>query len=56
MLEPNQITRPLARQRVTVVDYPDDRVAIRHQGRDLPYRTFDKLQKVNQSAIVENSV
>lgn len=49
-----EITRPLARQRVTVVDYPDGRVAIRHQGRDLPYRTFDKLQKVNQAAIVEN--
>ncbi|MGY4502107.1 hypothetical protein ACVWYH_006064 [Bradyrhizobium sp. GM24.11] len=54
MLEPNEITRPLARQRVTVVDYPDGRVAIRHQGRDLPCRTFDKLQKVNQAAIVEN--
>lgn len=54
MLEPNEITRPLARQRITVVDYPDGGVAIRHQGRDLPYRTFDKLQKVNQAAIVEN--
>ena len=54
MLEPSELTRPLARQRVTVVDYPDGRVAIRHQGRDLPYRTFDKLQKVNQAAIVEN--
>jgi hypothetical protein len=54
MLEPSEITWPLARQRVTVVDYPDGRVAIRHQGRDLPYRTFDKLQKVNQAAVVEN--
>ena len=53
MLEPNEITRPLARQRVTIVDYPDGRIAIRHKGRDLPYRTFDKLQKVNQAAIVE---
>jgi hypothetical protein len=54
MLEPSEITRPLARQRVTIIDYPDGRVAIRHRGRDLPYRTFDKLQKVNQAAIVEN--
>ena len=54
MLEPNEITRPLARQRVTIVDYPDGRIAIRHKGRDLPFRTFDKLQKVNQAAIVEN--
>ena len=54
MLEPNEVTRPLARQRVTIVDYPDGRIAIRHKGRDLPYRTFDKLQKVNRAAIVEN--
>ena len=54
MLEPNEITRPLARQRVTIVDYLDGRIAVRHKGRDLPYRTFDKPQKVNQAAIVEN--
>lgn len=54
ILEPNDITRSLARQRVTVVDYPDGRLSIRHKGVDLPYRTFDRLQKVNQAAIVEN--
>ena len=54
LLEPNELTRSLARQRVTIIDYPDGRIAIRHKGRDLPYRTFDKLQKVNQAAIVEN--
>ena len=54
ILDPNEVTRPLARQRVTVVDYPDGRIAIRHKGRDLAFRTFDKLQKVNQAAIVEN--
>ena len=54
LLEPNALTRSLARQRVTIVDYPDGRIAIRHKGRDLPYRTFDKLQKVDQAAIVEN--
>jgi hypothetical protein len=54
MLEPNEVTRPLARQRVTILDFPDGRIAIRHRGRDLPHRTFDKLQKVNQAAIVEN--
>ena len=54
ILEPNEITRPLARKRVTVIDYPDGRLAIRHQGVDLPYRTFDKLRQVNQAAIVEN--
>jgi hypothetical protein len=37
ILEPNDITRPLARQRVTVIDYPDGRLAIRHKGVNLPY-------------------
>jgi transposase-like protein len=54
LLEPNEVTRPLARKRVTVYDYPDGRVAIRHEGRDLPYRIFDTLRKVDQAAVVEN--
>ena len=54
ILEPTEIARRLARQRVTVIDYPDGRLAIRHNGVDLPYRTFDKLQQVDQAAIVEN--
>jgi len=52
ILEPNAITRSLARKRVTVIDYPDGRLAIRHM--DLPYRTFDRRPQVNQAAIVEN--
>jgi hypothetical protein len=39
---------------VTVINYPDGRLAIRHNGVDLPYRTFDKRPRVNQAAIVEN--
>ena len=54
ILEPNAVTRPLARQRVTVFDYPDGRLAIKHKGLELPYRTFDKRQRVNQAAVVEN--
>jgi hypothetical protein len=54
LLEPNETTRPLARKRITVIDYPDGRLAIRHEGVDLPYRTFDKRPQVNQAAIVEN--
>ncbi len=54
ILEPNEITRSLARKRVMVIDYPDGRLAIRHHGVDLPYRAFDKRQQVNQAAIVEN--
>jgi homeodomain-containing protein len=54
ILEPTAMARGLARQRVRVVDYPDGRLSIRHNGIDLPYRTFDKLQQVNQAAVVEN--
>jgi len=54
ILEPTPVTRSLARQRVTIYDYPDGRFEIRHQGLNLPYRTFDKLQQVDQAAVVEN--
>jgi len=54
ILEPNEIARPLARRHVAVIDYPNGRLAIRHKGVDLPYRTFDRLQKVDRAAIVEN--
>jgi hypothetical protein len=54
LLEPTEAARGLARQRVTVVNYPDGRFAIRHNGLDLPFRVFDKLGKVDQAAIVEN--
>ena len=54
LLEPNEITRELRRKRVTVVDYPDGRLAIRYRGLDLPYTTFDKLRQVSQASIVEN--
>src|SRR5260221_11359942 len=52
LLEPNEITRELRRKRVTVVDYPDGRLAIRYRGRDLPYTTFDKQRQVSPSTIV----
>jgi hypothetical protein len=54
ILEPTGIARSLARKRVTVIDYPDGQLAIRHNGVDLPYRTFDKRPQVNQAAIVES--
>src|SRR5207245_9038860 len=36
LLEPNEITRELCRKRVTVVDYPDGRLAIRYRGSTCP--------------------
>jgi transposase len=54
LLEPTDATRGLARKRVTVHEFPDGRLAIRHEGRDLPYRTFDKLRRIDQAAVVDN--
>jgi hypothetical protein len=54
LLDPNEATHALARKRVTVVNYPDGRFAIRHKGLDLPFRVFDKLRRVDRAAIVEN--
>jgi hypothetical protein len=54
LLEPSEITRELRRKRVTVVDYPDGRLAIRYRGLDLPYTTFGKLRQVFQATVVEN--
>jgi hypothetical protein len=54
ILEPNEVTRALARKKVEVFDFPDGRVEIRHQGLSLPSRTFDRIRRVDQGAIVEN--
>ncbi len=54
LLEPNEQTTPLRRKKVTVYDYPDGTIAIKHRGLPLPYSIFDKVSQVNQGAIVSN--
>ncbi len=54
ILEPTEVSRPLAGKRVDVCEYPDGRLEIRHEEHVLPYRVFDKIRQVNQAAIVEN--
>ena len=54
ILEPSDVTRALARKKVSVFDYPVGRIEIRHQGLALPYRTYDRITRVDQGAIVEN--
>ncbi len=53
ILEPNEVTRPLARKRVMVFDDPDCRLAIKHNGRELPYRTFDRRQQVGEGLLFQ---
>jgi hypothetical protein len=54
LIEPSETAQAAIGKRVTVVDYPDGRIAIRYQGEELAHRTFDKIRKVNQAAVVEN--
>jgi hypothetical protein len=39
---------------VAVFDYLDGAIKIKWNDRDLPYRIFDKIQKVDQGEIVSN--
>ena len=54
ILEPVEQATAAIGKRVTVVDYPDGRLSIRYRGVELAYRTFDKIQQVDQGAIIEN--
>jgi hypothetical protein len=54
LVEPSSENQRLAGRRVNVIDYPDGRIAIRYEGRDLPYREFDKLTHVHQGDVVSH--
>lgn len=54
ILEPSEVSRPLAGKRVDVCEYPDGGFEIRHGDDVLPYRVFDKIRQVNQAAVVDN--
>jgi hypothetical protein len=53
-LHPTEITARLVGQTVEIYDFPDGRLEIRWKGLPLAYVVFDKLQRVNHAAIVEN--
>ena len=54
ILEPTDQANAAIGKRVTVIDYPDGRLSIRHDGIELAYRTFDKLRQVDQGAVADN--
>jgi hypothetical protein len=54
ILEPSEPATAAIGKYVTVFDYPDGRLAIRYNGVDLAYRTFDKVRQVDQGAIADN--
>src|SRR3546814_7068059 len=53
ILEPNDVSKKLARKRVPVCEYPDGRLEVQHEGHVLPYRPFDNIWQVHQPANVE---
>jgi hypothetical protein len=54
MIEPSEFAQAAIGQRVEVVDFPDGRLEVRYKGRSMPYRTFDKLRRVTETAVLEN--
>jgi hypothetical protein len=54
MLEESDVTRGLVGKYVETYAYADGRLDIRWKGHSLPYRVFDKEQRVTHAAITEN--
>ncbi len=54
ILDPTEISRPLAGRKVIVCDYPDGRLEIMHKSFALPYKTFDTLRSVHRAELVDN--
>ena len=54
ILEDNDVTRGLVGKYVETYAYADGRLDIRWKGHSLPYKIFDKDQRVSHAAVVEN--
>ena len=54
MLEETAVTRGLAGRYVETYAYADGRLDVRWKGHSLPYRVFDKDQRVTHAAIIDN--
>ncbi|KPH04253.1 ISNCY family transposase (plasmid) [Rhizobium acidisoli] len=54
MLQESEVTRGLAGRYVETYAYADGRLDVRWKGHSLPYKVFDKDQRVTHAAITEN--
>lgn len=54
ILERNEATEGLAGKHVDVYAFADGRLEVRWQGLSLPFKAFDKDQRVSHAAVVEN--
>ena len=51
VLEPSEPAKAAIGKYVTVFDYPDGRLSIRHNGVELAYRTFDRRHRREKATI-----
>ena len=56
MFEVSDLTRDLPGKYVETYAFPDGRFQVRWKGIALPYRVFDKEQRVTHAAITENKL
>jgi len=54
LLDPTDLAKGLADRYVDTYEFPDGRIEVRWQGHSLPFRVFDRDQRVTQAAVVEN--
>jgi hypothetical protein len=54
LIEDNELSRRAIGKYIDVWHYPDGRKELRLNGDVLPYSTYDRLQEIDQGAIVDN--
>ncbi len=54
IIEPSEFAQAAIGRRVEVVDFPDRRLEVRYKERSMPCRTFDRLRRVTETAVLEN--
>ncbi len=54
LIEDNELSRRAIGKYIEVWHYPDGRKELRLNGVVLPYSTYDRLQEIDQGAIVDN--
>lgn len=54
LIEPKEENSRLVHEHVKVLDYPNGDIAIVYGHRKLEFKTFDKLEHVQQTQIIDN--
>ncbi|WP_425667673.1 ISNCY family transposase [Vibrio tubiashii] len=54
LIEDNDENARLVHENVKVLDYPNGDIAIQYGHRKLNFKTFDKLDRINQTQVVDN--